>query len=74
MQIDPQEEWRLLVGGDDIRIGTPNVAGATVTATVKDHVKGDKIIVFKMRRRKNYRRKQGHRQAYTRVKIIGIKS
>ena len=59
----------LLVGGDDIRIGTPNVAGATVTATVKDHVKGDKIIVFKRKRRKGYRKKQGHRQDFTEIRI-----
>ncbi|MEM6286907.1 MAG: 50S ribosomal protein L21, partial [Bacteroidota bacterium] len=53
----------LLVSGDDgVSVGTPTVEGASVTATVLDHVKGDKIIVFKKKRRKGYRVKNGHRQ------------
>ena len=50
-------------------IGTPTVGGASVGAEVLDHVKGDKIIVFKKKRRKGYRVKNGHRQPYTQIKI-----
>jgi large subunit ribosomal protein L21 len=54
------------------RVGTPTVAGVVVKATLKAQTKGDKIIVFKMKRRKGYRRKQGHRQNYTQVTITAI--
>ncbi len=64
----------LFVGGDAAKVGKPLVSGAAVKAEIVSQDRGDKIIVFKMRRRKNYRRKQGHRQPYTRVKITGIKS
>jgi len=53
-------------------VGAPLVSGAVVTATVLDQVKGDKIIVFKKRRRHNYRRKKGHRQLGTVLRIAGI--
>jgi len=53
-------------------VGTPTVEGASVEATVVGHGKADKIIVFKMKRRKNYRRRNGHRQQYTEIKIDGI--
>ena len=56
-----------------VRIGTPVVSGATVTATVKSHGRDDKIKVFKMRRRKHYRKTTGHRQYYTELEITGIK-
>jgi large subunit ribosomal protein L21 len=59
----------LLVSGDDIQVGQPTIAGATVTAMVLDHVKGDKLIVFKKKRRKGYRVKNGHRQPYTRISV-----
>ena len=63
----------LAVGqGDDLRIGTPFVAGVTVKGTVLGHGRGDKVLVFKMRRRKGYRRTQGHRQSYTEVRIDDI--
>ena len=62
----------LMIGGDDVKIGTPYVEGATVTAKVEKHGRQKKIIVFKMKRRKNYRRKQGHRQPYTKVVIEKI--
>jgi large subunit ribosomal protein L21 len=63
----------LLVEGDaGVRVGHPTVAGAAVEATVLDQVKGDKVIVFKKKRRKGYRVKRGHRQAYTRVQITNI--
>lgn len=63
----------LLVGnGDKTLIGQPNVDGAKVKLTVVDQVKADKVIVFRYRQRTNYRRKTGHRQKYTRVRIDEI--
>ncbi|MFQ5890602.1 MAG: 50S ribosomal protein L21 [Gemmatimonadota bacterium] len=55
-----------------ILIGRPAVAGASVAAEVLRHGKGDKIVVFKMKRRKGYRRKQGHRQRFTEVRVVKI--
>ena len=64
----------LLVSDEQgVRIGTPVLSGATVTAKVKSHGRDDKIKVFKMRRRKHYRKTQGHRQHYTEIEITGIK-
>ncbi|MHC4451190.1 MAG: 50S ribosomal protein L21, partial [Planctomycetota bacterium] len=57
---------------DDARVGTPTVDGAKVTATVLGEIKAAKIVVRKFKRRKNYRRKQGHRQRYTQVRIDSI--
>ena len=62
----------LLVGGDSPKIGKPTVKGAKVSAEIVAQEKGPHIIVFKVRRRKNYRRKNGHQQPYSRVKITGI--
>ena len=63
----------LLVGeGETVKIGQPIVPGAKVTAEIVGHGRAKKIIVFKMRRRKNYRRKQGHRQAYTQLTVRSI--
>jgi large subunit ribosomal protein L21 len=62
----------LLVGGDNVTLGSPTVAGATVAAEVVEQARGPKIIAFKKRRRKNSRRKRGHRQDYTRVRIVEI--
>ena len=60
----------LLVSGDGgVSVGAPTVEGATVQAEVLGHVKGDKVIVFKKKRRKGYRVKNGHRQPYTQIKI-----
>ena len=65
----------LLVGeGADVKVGSPIVDGASVSGTVVEHDRHRKIIVFKMKRRKNYRRKQGHRQDYTGVLIEKISS
>ncbi|MDY0870682.1 50S ribosomal protein L21 [Dongia rigui] len=65
----------LMVGeGGNITVGAPNVAGASVTATVLEQRKGDKVIIFKKNRRHNYRRKRGHRQFVTVLKIQGIKA
>ena len=63
----------LLVGDESsVRLGQPIVAGATVTATVLAHGRGDKVKIFKMRRRKHYQKHQGHRQGFTELKIEGI--
>ena len=62
----------LLVGGDEIKIGTPMVEGASVDAEILRQGRAKKIIVFKKKRRKGYHKKQGHRQAFTEVKITGI--
>ncbi len=62
----------LMLGGDEPKIGTPLIEGATVKAEVLDQIKGDKLIIFKKRRRKNSRRKQGHRQLHTVVRITDI--
>ncbi|HRP25197.1 50S ribosomal protein L21 [Thauera sp.] len=58
--------------GDAVKIGTPVVAGASVTATVVSHGRHDKIKIFKMRRRKHYQKHQGHRQNYTELRIEAI--
>ena len=63
----------LMVGdGESVRVGTPNVAGAAVKATVVAHGRGEKIRIFKMRRRKHYQKHQGHRQNYTELEINAI--
>jgi large subunit ribosomal protein L21 len=62
----------LLVGGDGVRVGTPTVDGARVTAEVIGHGRGDKIHVYKFKAKTNYRRHLGHRQNYTEVRITGI--
>jgi large subunit ribosomal protein L21 len=62
----------LAVGGEGTVVGTPTVAGATVAAEVLDHVRGEKVIAFKKRRRKNSRRKRGHRQEFSLVRITEI--
>ena len=64
----------LFVGGDSPKIGQPLVSGASVAAEITGAGRGEKIVIFKFRRRKNYRRKQGHRQHYTRVKIESIEA
>ena len=58
--------------GKEVHIGTPKLEGATVEATVVGHGKDKKIFVFKMKRRKGYRRKTGHRQQFTELQIEGI--
>jgi large subunit ribosomal protein L21 len=65
-------EVLLVGGGDSPKIGQPLVKGAKVSAEILAQDRAKKIIVFKLRRRKNYRRKQGHRQPYTELKITGI--
>jgi len=55
-----------------VSIGTPNLQGASIRASVIGHVKGDKVIVFHKKRRKGYRKKNGHRQSFTKIEIKGI--
>lgn len=62
----------MVVDGDNIKIGTPVVAGAKVTAEVLTHGRHDKVRIVKFRRRKHYRKQAGHRQYYTELKITGI--
>ncbi len=62
----------LAVGGGKLITGKPDVEGCTVTAEVLEHGKNDKVIIFKYKAKKDYRRKNGHRQPYTLVKITGI--
>lgn len=59
-------------GGDAIKVGAPLVAGANVTAKVVAHGRGEKIRIFKMRRRKHYQKHQGHRQNFTEIEISAI--
>ena len=61
-----------MVGGEKVAVGTPTVTGAKVSAEIVAQDRAKKIIVFKKKRRKNYRRKYGHRQPYTELKITGV--
>ena len=56
-----------------VTIGVPNIQGAKISASVLGHLKGDKVIVFKKKRRKGYRKKNGHRQQFSKIKIESIK-
>ena len=60
--------------GEDLKIGAPYVEGATVTCEVMEHGRDKKIIVFKKKRRKDYRKKQGHRQDFTTIKVTAIQA
>lgn len=62
----------LVADGEALRMGAPLVAGARVKAKVLKHGRGEKVRIFKLNRRKHYRRTQGHRQNYTEIEILGI--
>jgi large subunit ribosomal protein L21 len=64
----------LMIGGDNPKFGAPTVSGATVEAEIVGQGRDKKVIVFKFRRRKRSRTKAGHRQAFTEVKITGVKA
>ena len=66
------EEVLMIADGEQVVVGAPLVAGATVTATVVSHGRGDKVRIFKMRRRKHYQKHQGHRQNFTEIRIDAI--
>jgi len=67
-------EVLLVAGEGDARIGTPLVEGAKVVGTITAQDRGEKIIIFKMKRRKGYRRKSGHRQFYTELRVDAIEA
>lgn len=62
----------MLVDDNGVKIGTPVVKGASANAKVIEHGKGKKVVVFKYKPKKNYRKKQGHRQPYTKVKVTAL--
>jgi large subunit ribosomal protein L21 len=66
------EEVLLVGNGESVKVGAPLVSGAKVKATVVSHGRGDKVKIFKLRRRKHYQKTQGHRQNYTEVRIDDI--
>ena len=66
------EEVLLVGDGDGVKVGAPLVSGAKVKATVVSHGRGDKVKIFKLRRRKHYQKTQGHRQSYTELRIDDI--
>ena len=65
-------EVLMIADGDKVQVGAPFVSGAKVVAKVVEHGRGEKIRIFKMRRRKHYQKRQGHRQNYTRIEIVSI--
>ena len=64
----------MVADGESVALGAPLLNGASVKAKVLGHGRGDKVRIFKMRRRKHYRKTQGHRQNYTEIEILGIAS
>ncbi|MBV8660502.1 MAG: 50S ribosomal protein L21, partial [Burkholderiales bacterium] len=66
------EEVLMVVDGEAVSVGTPLVSGAKVEATVVSHGRGEKVRIFKMRRRKHYQKRQGHRQNFTEIRIDAI--
>jgi large subunit ribosomal protein L21 len=64
----------MIADGDKVSLGTPYLKGASVSAEVASQTRADKVIIFRKKRRQNYRRKKGHRQPLTVIKITGIKA
>ena len=62
----------MVANGEAVKVGTPLLAGAKVSATVISHGRGPKVRIFKMRRRKHYQKSQGHRQNYTEIRVDAI--
>ena len=62
----------MVADGEAVKVGTPTLAGAKVSATVVAHGRGPKVRIFKMRRRKHYQKTQGHRQNYTEIRVEAI--
>ena len=73
-ELDSQIELEVLMiaDGEKVTVGAPTVAGAKVVAKVVAHGRGEKVRIFKMRRRKHYQKRQGHRQNFTRIEILSI--
>ena len=76
LDVEPGTEYAfdqvLAIGGEELVIGQPTVAGASVKATVLDQARAKKVIVYKYKRKTGYHKKNGHRQAYTELKIDSI--
>jgi len=66
------KEVLLVDDGGKVKVGAPSLKGASVSATILNHLRGDKVIIFKKKRRKGYEKKTGHRQDLTQIKIEGI--
>ncbi len=66
------DQVHLIDNDGSVNLGKPTISGAKVNATVVRHEKGDKVVVFKKKRRKGYRKKNGHRQSFTKIEINGI--
>ena len=66
------DEVLMVANGEAVKVGTPTVAGAKVSATVVSHGRHPKVHIFKMRRRKHYQKNQGHRQNYTEIRVDAI--
>ena len=62
----------LAANGSDFKVGADALKGAKVSAKIVSHLKGDKVIIFKMKRRKGYKKRNGHRQQFTKIEITGI--
>ena len=62
----------MVADGDDVKVGSPYVAGGKVTAKVKSHGRAKKVMIIKFRRRKHHMKRQGHRQAFTEIEVTGI--
>ena len=73
-ELDSQIELEVLMiaDGENIKVGSPVLAGAKVVAKIIAHGRGEKIRIFKMRRRKHYQKRQGHRQNFTQIEILSI--
>ena len=73
-ELDSQIELEVLMiaDGENIKVGSPVLAGAKVVAKIIAHGRGEKIRIFKMRRRKHYQKRQGHRQNFTQIEIVAI--
>ncbi len=73
-ELDSQIELEVLMiaDGEKVTVGAPTVAGAKVVAKVVAHGRGEKVRIFKMRRRKHYQKRQGHHQNFTRIEILSI--
>lgn len=74
-ELDSQIELNevlMIADGDNVKVGTPFIAGAKVVAKIIAHGRGEKVRIFKMRRRKHYQKRQGHRQNFTQIEIVSI--
>jgi large subunit ribosomal protein L21 len=67
-------EVLMTINDEKVNVGVPHLSGASVSAQVLEHLKGDKVIVFKKKRRKGYKKKNGHRQMFTKLQINSIKA